>query len=119
MFLIKKREILYYNASMLLFPSRIEGFGFPLLEAMQAQIPVITSNCSCMPEIAKDAAIYLNNIDNSKEMSECIFEVERMDDTTRYTIIRSGLRRVEYFDAMNYSQLVLDVLHGNYRHDLF
>lgn len=48
---------LYAQASALIFPSKYEGFGFPVLEAMASGCPVITSNVSSLPEVAGDAAI--------------------------------------------------------------
>jgi len=51
---------LYSHATALVFPSLIEGFGFPILEAMQCGTPVITSNVSSLPEVAGDAALLVN-----------------------------------------------------------
>jgi glycosyltransferase involved in cell wall biosynthesis len=51
---------LYRNAVFLAMPSLSEGFGLPILEAMSAGIPVLTSNCSSMPEIAGDAALLVD-----------------------------------------------------------
>lgn len=48
---------LYNGARLFVYPSAYEGFGFPVLEAMQCGTPVITSNISSMPELAADAAI--------------------------------------------------------------
>ncbi len=52
--------IIYQGASMLWFPSFREGFGLPIIEAMAGGVPVVTSYTSCMPEIAGDAALYIN-----------------------------------------------------------
>ncbi len=52
---------LYKNAVAFLFPSRYEGFGLPLLEAMQAGCPVITYDNSSLPEVASKAAIVLKD----------------------------------------------------------
>lgn len=49
---------LYHMASVFAFPSLYEGFGMPLLEAMAAGVPVLTSNVSAMPEVAGEAAVY-------------------------------------------------------------
>lgn len=102
-----QKRILYYHAAMLLFPSRLEGFGFPILEGMQAGIPVITSKCSCMPEIAGDAAAYLNDIDSSKELANRIFEVEHMTAYDRIKLIQRGFERVQYFEKLNYPKKIL------------
>ncbi|MCK4506791.1 MAG: glycosyltransferase family 4 protein [Candidatus Aegiribacteria sp.] len=51
---------LYSSAVAFLFPSLDEGFGLPIIEAMRCGCPVITSNVSCMPEVAGDAAILVD-----------------------------------------------------------
>ncbi len=50
----------YGAADAFIYPSRYEGFGMPVLEAMSAGTPVITSNCSSLPEAAGDAAILID-----------------------------------------------------------
>lgn len=51
---------LYRHAIFLAMPSLSEGFGLPIIEAMSAGIPVLTSNCSAMPEIAGDAGLLVD-----------------------------------------------------------
>jgi glycosyltransferase involved in cell wall biosynthesis len=51
---------LYGNALAFVFPSLEEGFGMPVLEAMASGAPVITSNCSSLPEVAGDAALLVD-----------------------------------------------------------
>jgi len=51
---------LYRGADALLFPSWLEGFGLPIIEAMACGTPVITSGRSAMPEVAGPAAIYVD-----------------------------------------------------------
>jgi len=54
------REIsaLYRSAEALVFPSLFEGFGLPLIEAMQQGCPIISGQHTCLPEIAGDAALF-------------------------------------------------------------
>lgn len=49
---------LYENASAFVFPSRYEGFGLPVLEAMSHGVPVIASDAASVPEAGGDAALY-------------------------------------------------------------
>ncbi|GEQ18858.1 glycosyltransferase family 4 protein [Clostridium butyricum] len=51
------KAAIYQMAKLFIFPSIYEGFGIPVLEAMAASVPVITSNVSSLPEVAGDAAI--------------------------------------------------------------
>jgi glycosyltransferase involved in cell wall biosynthesis len=56
-------EHLYRNAVAFVYPSQYEGFGFPPLEAMAQDCPVIASNTSSMPEVIGDAAEYFDPLD--------------------------------------------------------
>jgi len=57
---------LYSSALGFVFPTLDEGFGLPVLEAMQSGCPVISSNLSCIPEIAGNAAILVDPLDTSE-----------------------------------------------------
>ncbi|HLK19841.1 MAG TPA: glycosyltransferase family 1 protein [Bryobacteraceae bacterium] len=48
------------GATAFIYPSLYEGFGFPVAQAMAAAVPVITSNTSCLPEVAGDAALLVD-----------------------------------------------------------
>ena len=58
-------EGLYALATLVVFVSRAAGFGLPVLEAMVRGVPVITSDCSSMPEVAGDAAMLVDPRDVS------------------------------------------------------
>jgi len=57
--------VIYRHAEALVMPSLYEGFGLPILEAMEHETAVITSNLSSMPEVAGDAALLVNPLDPS------------------------------------------------------
>ena len=63
----KELPQLYSNAMMFIYPSLYEGFGLPVLEAMQCGCPVITSNVSSLPEVVGNAGIKINPT-NDEEM---------------------------------------------------
>jgi glycosyltransferase involved in cell wall biosynthesis len=54
-------EALYACAEALVFPSRYEGFGIPVLEAMRRGVPVVTAAVSSLPEVGGDAAVYVDD----------------------------------------------------------
>jgi glycosyltransferase involved in cell wall biosynthesis len=61
-------DSLLRRADFLIYPSLYEGFGIPILEAMQVGIPVITSDLAAMPEVAGGAAILIDPY-NIEEMA--------------------------------------------------
>lgn len=84
---------LYKNASVFVLPSIYEGFGLPLVEAMYYGVPVITSNCSSMPEVAKDASLKVdpNNIESiSNAMAEILINSKLKKDLEKKSKIRAN-----------------------------
>ena len=71
-----EKQILLHTAHALVFPSLYEGFGLPILEAFAANLPVITSNTTAIPEVAGDAAILINPWDTQaiKQAMQIIIE---------------------------------------------
>jgi glycosyltransferase involved in cell wall biosynthesis len=83
------------NAEALVFPSLYEGFGLPLLEAMAAGTPVITSNVTSMPEIAGDAALLVDPTavgEIAEAMRAC-----HVSDRLKEDLRARGRRRIENF----------------------
>ena len=91
----RERSALYKNASLLVFPSFHEGFGFPPLEAMLNACPVVASHTSCIPEVCGDAAYYVDPAD-AESIAEGIRRVAT-NETTRYHLIQQGLLRARMF----------------------
>lgn len=62
----KKLNELYNHAHSLIYPSSYEGFGIPLLEAMNASCPFVALNSSSIPEVAGNAGILLDSLDTNE-----------------------------------------------------
>jgi glycosyltransferase involved in cell wall biosynthesis len=77
---------LYRGATALVFPSLYEGFGLPVVEAMARRTPVIASNVSSIPEVAKDAALLVDPADATAirdAMERVASDSSLRDDLTR------------------------------------
>lgn len=87
---------LWYNgASLFAYPSRYEGFGLPVLEAMSCGTPVVTTTASSLPEVAGDAASYVQpgDVDGLAQALTSLLE----DDAERADLARRGLDRAAQF----------------------
>lgn len=84
-----------YAASFaLLFPSLLEGFGFPLLEAMAAGCPVVSSNRSSLPEVGGDAACWYDP-DEPKEAAAALWRLATEENFRTEMIAKGKIRARE------------------------
>jgi glycosyltransferase involved in cell wall biosynthesis len=83
------------SASALTYPSVFEGFGIPIIEAFSAEIPVITSNTTAMPEVAGEAALLVDpmDIDSIVEAMEKI----AFDKALVQQLIQKGIKQRTHF----------------------
>ncbi len=105
---------LFSGAIAFLYPSLYEGFGLPILEAMATGAPVLTSNVTSLPEVAGEAAIFvdpLNTADIASGMRRLI-----ADDGLRASLRLAGIDRVRQFRwdaaAQETRRLLLDCING-------
>jgi glycosyltransferase involved in cell wall biosynthesis len=90
-----ERRALLSGAEILAYPSRAEGFGFPVLEGFAANVPVLTSNVSSLPEVAGDAAILVDP-DDPTAIAKGLREL-LADEDLRNLLRAAGTARVSSF----------------------
>lgn len=87
---------LYAAATVFVFPSRFEGFGLPVIEAMACGTPVICSDVAALPEVAGDAAVLVDPVDKASL-------VEALQRVLSDEALRAGLRERGLARAAQYS----------------
>ena len=101
----------YNLADLLVFPSLLEGFGLPLVEAMRCGVPIVASDTPVMKEITAGAA-ELVNPRNAKQLANKIFEVLN-DADLRKALIQRGLERARIFSWQNSAKELFKICREN------
>lgn len=98
----------FYSAAIaMVYPSLYEGFGFPPLEAMSCNCPVVVSNTSSLPEVCSDAVEYINPYDTNS-ITHGILKVIN-DDSYRNDLIQKGQLQVCKFNWEQTCQEIMKV----------
>lgn len=98
---------LYNGARVFVYPSRYEGFGLPVLEALQCGAPTITTNVSSMPEVAGDSALLVSP-DDVEGLSGALCKV-LSDDRLAQELSRRGVEQAKPFSWRRCAQETLQV----------
>lgn len=89
------RSALLAQATIVAYPSVYEGFGFPVLEAMQSGTPVLAARAGAIPEVAGDAALLVEPTDEAA-MADGLGRLLDDDDLRAQLVARGRARTVEY-----------------------
>jgi glycosyltransferase involved in cell wall biosynthesis len=100
-------RVLYQQASAVVFPSVEEGFGFPLLEGMASEVPVIASRIPAFQEVCNDSCLYFD-ANEEEELTEQIRSVLH-DKELREKLVAKGRERVKKFSWKDSAQKTLDL----------
>jgi glycosyltransferase involved in cell wall biosynthesis len=98
---------LYRCATALIYPSRYEGFGFPVVEAMACGTPVIASRAASIPELTGDAAILLDP-DDDRSWTDAVIRIVT-DEELRRELGRRGATRARLFTWARTARGTMDV----------
>jgi glycosyltransferase involved in cell wall biosynthesis len=101
---------LYAGASVFVFPSLYEGFGFPVLEAMACGAPVVASNVSSVPEVTGDAALLVDP-HQPQDFADAILRV-RSDPALREQLTERGFARAAKFKWSDTARAMLGPFTG-------
>lgn len=96
------------GAYAMIFPSSYEGFGLPVLEAMQCEVPVITSSDRGMAEIAGDAALYVNP-ESPEELADKMKRIFK-DEQLRNELVTAGKEQVKRYSWDKTTALMWDLI---------
>lgn len=100
-------KCLYSNALLFVFPSLFEGFGIPVVEAMECGVPVLCSNTSSLPEIGGNAVCYFNPLDPDELSSKIRFIADSPGKRTE--LVHAGLERAKLFNWNRTAKMWLNV----------
>ena len=84
------------GALALVYPSKYEGFGLPVLEALSCACPVITCRNSSLTEVAGESALYVSET-NAQELAEALRSIQKPE--IRQRLISTGLERARQFSC--------------------
>jgi glycosyltransferase involved in cell wall biosynthesis len=98
---------LYRKASLFLFPSLYEGFGWPPLEAMAFGCPVVCSNAASLPEVVGDAALMCSPEDEKLMAENCLAILQ--DASVANDLIERGFNWVKLFSPERMGRQVMEV----------
>ncbi|GAX34867.1 FkbM family methyltransferase [Nodularia sp. NIES-3585] len=100
-------RLAYGGAVALVYPSKYEGFGMPIIEAMACGCPVITTPNASLPEVAGEAAIYVND-DDVMGLADALCEIQK--PSVRNVLINAGLTQAKKFSWTKMAEIISTAL---------
>ena len=109
----KDMPALYSMSDSFLFPTLYEGFGIPVIEAQRCGTPVLTSNCTSLPEVGGDGALYVDPYDTD-DMTNGILTLLQ-NKMLAAELTERGYRNAERFSWQASAEKLNDIIEEEFR----
>lgn len=93
----KEKQCLFEGAAAFVYPSLYEGFGIPLLEAMNYGLPIITTSVSSLPEVGQNAVMYMDEPKNTASLADLLKKCSLLTDEERRVIAENDEKQRSRF----------------------
>jgi glycosyltransferase involved in cell wall biosynthesis len=98
---------LYAECDLFVFPSLVESFGHPLVEAMASKLPILASDIPVCREICGEAALYFNPFD-AQDLADKMLRLRH--DSSATAVGRSGRKRAVHFDWNDHVRRLIELI---------
>lgn len=92
-------QSIFKTATAMIYPSRFEGFGLPILEAFHAELPVLVSNATTLPEVAGEGALYFHP--SSPAELSTLMKIVLDSPAIRRDLVQKGKRMLSRYSINN------------------
>lgn len=106
----KDMPAIFENSLMFVYPSFYEGFGLPVLEAMNQGVPIVTAKTTSLPEVGGDSVLYCDPQD-TKDIAMVIKNV-MLNKDLRATLSRRAKDRAQIFSWEKFVEKFLNIING-------
>lgn len=103
--------LLFKKAEAFIFPSLSEGFGIPILEAFYWRVPVLCSNNTVFPEVARDGALYFNPLDIG-DIANCICDYVNQHSHYRKILTTKGSKILSNYSWVKSANKIFDIINS-------
>lgn len=100
---------LYKYAEFFIYPSFYEGFGIPVVDALNLKCPVITSNTSCLPEVVPEGYNFLVDPYSVEDIKQKMENMIELSSSERIALIEKNLQFSKRFSWVNTARLTIDM----------
>lgn len=111
-----EKSALYRHAAVFAFPTLYEGFGIPVLEAQSCGVPVLTSDCSSLPEVGGDGGLYVNPYDE-KAIAQGLWKL-LADRELAEKLVRAGYENRKRFSWERSAERLCEIIEKEVGHGM-